>query len=276
MNPICECCGKELEPGPLPERCPYCGKAPTMVPTAPMESKITATVPISPPAVSAVESDDRSFLEEGVMTPPQRPGLKGHVGRFEILGNLGKGAMGQVYLAREPMTETQVAIKLLVPELRTHSTVVKYFLAEAKHMYSMSHPNILKVMEVSESEEGPFFVMPYLTGGNLRSRITPLKGVPAEEILPLARQIAKGIAYAHERGIIHRDLKPDNILLDEKGRAKVADFGLVRTVFNDSILDVSKKPPSAPPLTCPPGWQTGSRKIPAATSTRSEPSSTKC
>jgi len=257
MNPICEACGKELEPGSLPERCPYCGHPPTLVPTAPMPSTATSTVEIKIPTVSAVEPDDREYLEDGVMTPPKRPGLKGHVGRFEIVDTLGKGAMGQVYLAREPMTETLVAIKLLVPDLRDNATVVKYFLAEAKHMYSMSHPNILKVMEVSNSEEGPFFVMPYLTGGNLRNRITWGTGMSAEDILPLARQIAKGVAYAHERGIIHRDLKPDNIMLDEKGRAKVADFGLVRTVFNDSVLDVSKKTSLGTPAYMSPGVANG-------------------
>ncbi|GEM_PF-5494601 len=257
MNPICEACGKELGPGPMPERCPHCGCELNGVPTAPMPSTATSTVELHIPTVSAVEPDDREYLEEGVMVPPKRPGLKGHVGRFEIVETLGKGAMGQVYLAREPMTETLVALKLLVPDLRDNATVVKYFLAEAKHMYSMSHPNILKVMEVSNSEEGPFFVMPYLTGGNLRNRITRGQGMSAEDILPLARQMAKGIAYAHERGIIHRDLKPDNILLDEKGRAKVADFGLVRTVFNDSVLDVSKKTSLGTPAYMSPGVANG-------------------
>jgi serine/threonine protein kinase len=108
-------------------------------------------------------------------------------------------------------------------------------------MYRMSHPNILKVLEVSDRKAGPYYVMPYIEGGSLAERIEPGQPLPKEEIVHIVRQIADALKYAHSRGIIHRDLKPANILLNAAGHAYLTDFGLLRTVFNDSMIDVNKK-----------------------------------
>lgn len=96
------------------------------------------------------------------------------------------------------------------------------------------------MLEVSERPEGPYFVMPYLAGGSLAEKIKPGESLPPDEILNVGRNVAEALHYARTHGIIHRDLKPSNILLDGEGRAFLCDFGLLRTVFNDSIVDVTR------------------------------------
>ncbi len=188
--------------------------------------------------MSTVEAGD--LLRTRMMAPPAGPGTCGSVGRFEVVRLLGQGGMGQVWLAREPITGTTVALKMIKPEFLHNERVVHRFLTEARHMYRMSHANILKVMEVSDRAEGPYFVMPYVSGGCLAQQLQERQALSAEEILPVARQIADALVYAHGQGIIHRDLKPANVLVDREGHAHLTDFGLVRTVFNDSLIDVGK------------------------------------
>ena len=185
----------------------------------------------------------QTMLQEGMLQAPAHPGARGAVGRFEILRPLAAGGMGQVFLAREPVTEGRVAIKMIRPRYRNEDWVVRRFLAEAQHMYRMSHPNILKVMEVSDRKEGPYYVMPFVEGGSLAQAIKPGHPLPEDRILDIARQVADALQYAHARGIIHRDIKPANVLLDQEGRAYVTDFGLLRTVFNDAMIDPDKSAP---------------------------------
>jgi sugar lactone lactonase YvrE len=111
------------------------------------------------------------------------------------------------------------------------------FLKEAGHMQRLAHPGIVPVLEIAESADGPYFVMPYLEGGNLSRRIAPDKPMEPAAILDIAQPVAEGLRFAHRRGIIHRDLKPGNILLGADGAARIADFGLARTLFNDTIVD---------------------------------------
>ncbi len=179
----------------------------------------------------------QTMLQKGMLEAPVRPGARGAVGRFEILRPLAAGGMGQVFLAREPVTDGRVAIKMIRLRFRNEEWVVRRFLAEAQHMYRMSHPHILKVMEVSDRQEGPYYVMPFMEGGSLAQTIHPGKPLPEDRILEIARQVADALKYAHSRGIIHRDLKPANVLLDKEGRAYLTDFGLLRTVFNDAMVD---------------------------------------
>ena len=197
--------------------------------------------PGSDPPISA-EKDlvTATMLESRMMDPPPRPGVVGRIGRFEVIRNLGVGGMGAVMLAREPITDAQVAIKTIVPRLAKEKWAVQRFLTEAQHMYRMSHPNILKVMEVSNREEGPYYVMPYIQAGCLDDRLRAGGRMPTEEILSVSRQMASALAHAHGKGIIHRDLKPANVLIDDEGQAYLTDFGLLRTVFNDADVNVQQ------------------------------------
>lgn len=189
----------------------------------------------SGPVVSIGYSDIAS-----VVSPPPRPGLLGAIDRFEILKEIGRGGMGMVFLARDTQSTSGnfVAIKVLKPEFVRLPRAVHRFLVEARHMSHLAHPNILPVLEVSDRPTGPYFVMPYMERGSLARLIEP--GKPLEPALTknIARDIAEALQFAHSKGITHRDLKSDNVLLDGEGNAYLSDFGLARTVFNDSIVDV--------------------------------------
>lgn len=176
-----------------------------------------------------------------LMTPPASPEGIGAFGRFEALRLIGEGGMGYVFLAREPVTGVHVAIKTLKPEFAQSPAVRRRFLGEARHMYQMAHPHILRVLEVSQDERQPFYVMPFITDGSLAERLQSAgKGLSFTETLALATQIAEGLRYAHSKGIIHRDLKPANILVTAGDQVFITDFGLSRTVFNDDELNLDK------------------------------------
>ena len=174
------------------------------------------------------------------LDPPDHPGLLARVDRFEIQRLIGFGGMGVVLLARDPNTSDQVAIKLLRPELVNEPQAVHRFVVESQHMQRMSHPNIIKVSEISDRPEGPYFVMPFIERGSLSKLIGPGKPLDYQVTLSVAQEIAAALSYAHSKGIIHRDLKPGNVLIDSKGQAYLADFGLVRTFYNDSIIDIQR------------------------------------
>jgi len=179
---------------------------------------------------------DAALLRGGHMHPPSRLGSLGRIGKFEIVKRLGQGGMAEVLLGVEPVTGAYVALKTLRPELAKDPRVVKSFLSEARHMYELSHPNILKVLEVSSEQDGAFFVMSFMAQGSL-DRWIGAGGLAPEDVIAIAVQVAEGLTYAHGKGLIHRDLKPANILLDEEGRVLIGDFGLVRPFFNDSLVD---------------------------------------
>ncbi len=196
-----------------------------------------------PPMSSGSQESGHELLQTGMMQPPPNPGLLGTVGRYQVVRLLGEGGMGQVLLAREPVTDSLVAIKMIKAEFVRKDWAVHRFLTEARHMYKMSHPSIIRVLDVSDRPEGPYFVMPFMAGGSLAQKIKPGEPLAADLLPAVARQVADALHYAHTQGIIHRDLKPSNILLDAEGRAYLSDFGLLRTVFNDSIVDVGQQRP---------------------------------
>ncbi len=193
-----------------------------------------------PPVSSGMYGHGSHLLQSGMMLPPQTPGSLGTIGKYQVIKILGEGGMGQVVLAREPVTDSMVAIKLIKPEFLNKSWAVHRFLTEARHMFRMSHGSIIRVLDVSDRPEGPYFVMPFMSGGSLADKIKPGEPLQPETILPVARAVAEALHHAHTRGITHRDLKPSNILLDAEGKAQLADFGLLRTFLNDTLIDTSQ------------------------------------
>ncbi len=180
-----------------------------------------------------------ALLRQRVLDPPAHPGILANLDHYSVDRVLGMGGMGIVLQARHPVTDAQVAIKLVRPEFVNEPNAVHRFLIEARHMHNLSHPNIVRVMEVSDRPRGPYYVMPFYPL-SLAQKISPGVPLKRETIIEIGRQIAEAVAYAHGHGVIHRDLKPGNVLLDREGHAYVSDFGLVRTVFNDSIVDVNQ------------------------------------
>jgi serine/threonine protein kinase/sugar lactone lactonase YvrE len=193
------------------------------------------------PPVSAFTGPVAELIAQRMLVPPLRPGLLAAVDHFEILRVLGGGGMGIVLLARDSKAGRDVAIKLVRSDLVTDQHVVHRFLKEAGHLKRLRHTNIVPVHEISERPESPYFVMPYFEKGSLANRIKPGQPLDTETILDIAAQVAEGLSFAHRSGIIHRDLKPANILLGANGQVCIADFGLARTVFNDTIVDVESR-----------------------------------
>jgi tRNA A-37 threonylcarbamoyl transferase component Bud32/class 3 adenylate cyclase len=149
------------------------------------------------------------------------------VGRYEIISELGRGAMGAVYKARDPQIGRTVAIKLILTQGLSHETIEEYkqrFYREAQSAGQMSHPSIVTIHDIGEDAAGqPFLVMEFLEGQPLDKAKPPLKNA-----LDIGRQLAEALDYAHNRGIVHRDLKPANIMLADDGTPKILDFGIAQ------------------------------------------------
>ncbi len=146
------------------------------------------------------------------------PGDK--LGNYEILSPLGAGGMGEVYRARDPKLNREVAIKVLPPALANDADYLARFQREAQALAALNHPNIAAIYGL----EGNAIVMELVEGETLKGPVA------IKELLPIARQIAEALEAAHEKGIIHRDLKPGNIKLTPEGVVKVLDFGLAKSV----------------------------------------------
>ncbi len=154
------------------------------------------------------------------------------IGRYLVQALLGQGAMGSVYLGRDPVLDRKVAIKTVrdldLDEPRKKSFLER-FKNEARAAARLSHPSIVAVYDVGEEEGiGPFLVFEYVPGSTLKQIVRSRGALPPAEVMTIVRQIADALEVAHAAGIIHRDVKPDNILVSEDGRAKLADFGVAR------------------------------------------------
>ena len=164
------------------------------------------------------------------------------LGPYEIVSLLGVGGMGEVYRARDMRLGRQVAIKVLPPSFALLPQSNVRFQREAQVLASLNHPGIASIFGVEESNGVHGIVMELVEGPTLADRL--LQGpTPIEEALPIAKQVADALEYAHERGVIHRDLKPSNIKVTPDGVVKVLDFGLAKALEGDSARsDISSSP----------------------------------
>lgn len=156
------------------------------------------------------------------------------IGRFRVDGRLGEGAMAHVYLAHDTQIERRVAIKVLKPALREDSEVVRRFLAESRAAGMLSHPNIVTIHEVGETDGVPYIAMEFLDGEPLDVLLDRNGRMTPEQVLRLGAQLASALALAHGSGVVHRDIKPSNIIVCDKGKtAKLVDFGIARVDESD-------------------------------------------
>jgi predicted Ser/Thr protein kinase/uncharacterized membrane protein len=203
MEKKCPQCGAPLPSGVLEGLCPAClfkqgAAADTALPPE--------AAPFQPPAVEEVA---RLF--------PQ----------LEILAFLGKGGMGAVYKARQPALDRIVALKILPPQTAGGPGFVERFNREARALARLTHPNIVAVYEFGQANGLPFFIMEFVDGLNLR-QLERAGQLSPREALQIVPQICEALQFAHDEGIVHRDIKPENILIDKKGRVKIADFGIAK------------------------------------------------
>lgn len=150
-------------------------------------------------------------------------------GRYEILSQLGKGGMGEVYLARDPKLNRSLALKILPEELAANRERMVRFTQEAQAAAALNHPNVAHVYEIGEQDGLNFIAMEYVDGKTLREKIH-YERTDLRILIKYLQQVASGLAKAHAAGIVHRDLKPDNIMITRDGFAKILDFGLAKLI----------------------------------------------
>jgi eukaryotic-like serine/threonine-protein kinase len=164
------------------------------------------------------------------------PELRAHVERvlsanYELDQEIGRGGMGIVYKAKDRRLKRSVAVKVLPPELAFRSEIRTRFLREAETAAQLSHPNIVPIYSVDERDGIVYFVMAYVDGENLAVRLNRQGSLDPDDARRIMLEVARALAYAHERHVVHRDIKPDNILLQtEDGRVMVTDFGIARAM----------------------------------------------
>jgi tRNA A-37 threonylcarbamoyl transferase component Bud32 len=174
----------------------------------------------------------------GSFVPPYPEALAAHFPQLEILELLGHGGMGAVYKARQPRLDRLVALKIIRPESTDAPEFAERFNREARMLARLSHPQIVAVydfgeVKVSDADDSGqqrplyFFLMEYVDGASLRQVMQTGELTPPQA-LAIVPQICEALQFAHDEGVVHRDIKPENILLDKRGRVKIADFGLAK------------------------------------------------
>ena len=190
------------------------------------------------------------------------------LGPYEILGPLGTGGMGEVYRARDSRLDRDVAIKVVPPSVAGNPEAVARFERESRAVAALSHPNILAIYDVGQSNGHPYSVMELLEGETLGARIAH-GPMPVRKAVEIAAQIARGLAAAHDKQIAHRDLKPENVFLTPTGGVKILDFGLARSTAEQSELTRVESPTVAPATT--PGTVLGTVGYMSPEQVRGEP-----
>jgi eukaryotic-like serine/threonine-protein kinase len=170
-----------------------------------------------PPGAAGTEPGSEERLHAGT-----------RLGPYEIVALLATGGMGEVYRARDHRLGREVAVKTLPRASLGDASRRRRFDQEARAAGALNHPNILAVYDVGTEADGPYVVCELLEGDTLRARLRGPRPLPVAEAFALARQVASGLAAAHEKGIVHRDLKPANVFVTADGRAKILDFGLAK------------------------------------------------
>src|SRR5262249_3780830 len=139
----------------------------------------------------------------------------------------GRGGMGVVFKAHHTRLDRLVALKVLPAEAGRDPAFAERFSREARALAKLNHPHIVGIYDFGQTGEQSYFVMEYVDGSNLRHRLKAGR-IDPQEALRIAGEVCDALQYAHEAGIVHRDIKPENVLLDKRGRVKIADFGIAK------------------------------------------------
>jgi len=164
------------------------------------------------------------------MTTGGADAMPARLGRFELKRLLGQGAQAQVWLAFDPRLEREVAIKLMKPLRGPDASVLTQWLAEARSVSRLTHPNIVPVFEADVHDQQPYLVFEYVAGRTLTQLLTEQGAQSATEAVALMVDVLGALMAAHATGVVHRDLKPSNVMVDAAGRARVMDFGIAQRV----------------------------------------------
>jgi serine/threonine protein kinase len=164
--------------------------------------------------------------------------------RYRIIGLIGRGGMGEIYRADDLKLDQTVALKFLPPELASDPVKLERFHAEVRLARQVTHPSVCRVHDIGDFEGLPFLSMEFVDGEDLRVLLRRIGRLPEDKAIDIARQICAGIAAGHRQGVLHRDLKPANIMLDERGRVRITDFGLAAVAGEIAGEDVKSGTPA--------------------------------
>jgi formylglycine-generating enzyme required for sulfatase activity len=203
----------------------------------PQASQIADAVTLPPQAPPAAAATAAMY---DFLAPPRGPQELGRLGPYRVLKVLGAGGMGVVFQAEDPHLDRLVALKAMLPALAANPLARQRFLREAKAAAAIEHDHIIHINKVGEERGVPFLAMPLLKGEPLDERLKREGKLPVTEVLRIGREVAEGLAAAHEHGLIHRDIKPGNIWLEgSRARVKILDFGLARAAADTAHLTQS-------------------------------------
>jgi tetratricopeptide (TPR) repeat protein len=152
------------------------------------------------------------------------------LGKYEIIEELGRGAMGVVYKARDPLIGRLIALKTITAGLADNQELLQRFYREAQSAGGLQHPNIVTVHDLGEENQTPYIAMEFIEGTSLESIIQKKAPLPLSQKVGHIVQVCRGLGYAHQRGVVHRDIKPANIMLTAEGVVKIVDFGIARVM----------------------------------------------
>ena len=216
---LCPECGCELTGTALPGLCPQC----------------LLKVALEKESQILTGSQTASKSSGGGFVPPTVEELANVIPQIEILELLAKGGMGAVYKGRQKSLDRLVAVKILPPD-NHDAAFAERFTREARALAKLNHPNIVAIYDFGNANGLFYFVMEYVEGANLRHLLKE-KAFAAKDALAIVPQLCDALQFAHDEGIVHRDIKPENILIDKKGRVKIADFGLAKLLGHEHIDD---------------------------------------
>ncbi len=157
------------------------------------------------------------------------------IAHYEILEQLGSGAMGVVYMARDTRLNRRVALKFLSADIRSDPVAHQRFVREAQAASALDHPNICTIYEIDETDDGQLFIAMAYYAGETLGQVLQRGPLPVERTVDLAVQLARGLRQAHAHGIVHRDIKPSNLMIAEDGKLKILDFGLAKVAASTEI-----------------------------------------
>jgi serine/threonine protein kinase len=192
-----------------------------------------------------------------VEPPPEPQELAPFFPQYEILELIGRGGMGAVYKARQRGLDRLAAIKILPSDLGRDPAFAERFAREGRALAKLNHAHIVNVYDSGSAGEVFYFAMEYVDGANLRQLIRS-KSVAPKDALSIVAQVCGALQYAHEEGVVHRDIKPENILVDRRGRVKIADFGLAKLLGGtqtDVTLTRSQQAMGTPHYMAPEQWE---------------------
>ncbi|OYW13248.1 MAG: hypothetical protein B7Z55_17155, partial [Planctomycetales bacterium 12-60-4] len=181
--------------------------------------------------LSGAQGLDSAYSDDwpAILAPAESAEELGRLGDYRVFRILGRGGMGVVFDAEDVRLHRRVALKVVSTSIAQNPNAKARFFREARAAAAVEHDNVIVIYQVGEDRGLPFLAMPLLQGETLADRLQRERRLPAAEVIRIGREIAAGLAAAHERGLIHRDIKPANLWLDwRSGRVKILDFGLAR------------------------------------------------